>query len=77
MTRTISLRVVSGKPISLALLTIPWPIVSAICRFHSTRVDDHVLLPILGGSESVNSLEVPDKVTFIGEADARNDFLHA
>ena len=35
-----------------------------------------ILLPILGGSDPIDSLETFDEVAFIGEAYERNDFLN-
>jgi hypothetical protein len=72
---TISLCISSCKPISLAFLTVPWPILSAVCRLQFTRVENRILLSILGGSNSINSLESLGKVAFIGETDARDDLL--
>lgn len=74
--RTIVLRATSRKPNSLAFLTVPWPIFAAICCIEFTCTDDHVLLPILGGSDSVDPLEVPYEVAFIREANAGNDLLN-
>lgn len=64
--------------LSLAVLTVYWPIFSSLHpRIAATWTRDKVVPAVLSWRHPVAFLEVPYEVAFIGEANAHHDLLNS